>query len=58
MKIKAGDIHFFRPHGNVQPIQATQDARVHLRVDLPGPAFLPKFRKTLAFEAPDHKAAM
>jgi hypothetical protein len=23
MEIKTGDVHFFRPHGNVQAIQAT-----------------------------------
>lgn len=54
MEVKTGDIHLFRPNGDVQTIEAAQDTRVHLRVDLPGSPFLPKLGKTLAFEAPDH----
>jgi hypothetical protein len=58
MEIKARNVHFFRPHGDVQAIQAAQDARMHLRVDLPGPPLLPKLGESLAFEAPDHNPAM
>jgi hypothetical protein len=58
MEIKAKDVHFFRPRGDVQAIQATQDTRMHLRVDFRSPPFLPKLGKTLAFEAPDHNPAM
>jgi hypothetical protein len=58
MEIETGDVHFFRPHGDIQAIQATKNAPVHLRVDLSGPPSLPKLGKTLALEAPDHNAAM
>jgi hypothetical protein len=54
MEFKTGDIHLFRPNGDVQTIEAAQDTCVHLRVDLPGSSFLPKLGQTLAFEAPDH----
>ena len=55
MKIKAGDIHLFRPHDDVQAVQSTQDARLHLGINRPRASFLPKFGKALAFKAPDHK---
>jgi hypothetical protein len=54
MKIKSGNVHFLGPCDNVQTIQAAQDARMHLSVNLSGPPALPKLGKTLAFEAPDH----
>ena len=56
MEIKARDIHFFRPHDDVQAVQSAQDAALHLGINLPRASFLPKFGKTLAFEAPDHNA--
>ncbi len=55
MKIKAGDIHLFGPHDDVQAVQSTQDARLHLGINFPRASFLPKFGKALAFEAQDHK---
>ncbi len=56
VEIKAGDIHFFRPHNDVQAVQSAQDARLHLGINLSGASFLAKFGKALAFEAPDHNA--
>jgi hypothetical protein len=55
MKIKAGNVHFLGPRDDVQTVQAAQNARLHLGVDLGGPTALPKLGETLASEAPDHK---
>jgi hypothetical protein len=54
MEVEPGDVHFFRLRRDVQAIEATQYASMHLRVDLPGPPLLPKLGKALAFEIPDH----
>jgi hypothetical protein len=37
-EIKAWNVHFFWPRGNVQPIEATQGALMKLSVDLGSPA--------------------
>ena len=54
MKIEPWDIHFFGPNDNVQTVEAAQDPRMYLCVDLASAAALPKLGKSLAFEASDH----
>ena len=54
MEIEPGGVHFVWPHDDIQAIQTSQDACMHLRVNLPGPPYLPQVGETLAFEAPDH----
>jgi hypothetical protein len=57
MKIKAGNVHFLGPNDHIQAVEAAQDARMHLSVDLPGPPALPKLREALASEALYHEKA-
>jgi hypothetical protein len=54
MEIETRKIHFFWLHGDIQAVQTAQDAGMHLGVDLPGSAALPKLGQAFAFEAPDH----
>jgi hypothetical protein len=54
MEIKARDVHFFWYGHDIQPIETTNDALMHFRVDLRGAPLLPKFGESLAFEASDH----
>lgn len=54
MKIKPGDVHLFGANDDVQTVQTTQNAFLHLGINLPCASFLPELGKTLAFEAPDH----
>jgi hypothetical protein len=56
MEIKAWNVHFFWPRGNVQPIEATQDALMKLSVALGSPTLGPELGKTLASEVPDHES--
>jgi hypothetical protein len=54
MEIETRKIHIFWLYGDIQAVQAAQDAGMHLGVDLPSSAALPKLGQTFAFEAPDH----
>ena len=54
MKIKAGDIHLFRPHDDVQR-SSRRKMRACILASIVPVSFLPKFGKALAFKAPDHK---
>ena len=54
MKIEAGNIHFFGPDGDIEPIEPCKNALVHLRIDLRTLAFGPELRKRLALESSDH----
>ena len=47
MEIEAGNVHFFRPDAHIQAVEAAQDARMHLGVDLSGSTTLPKLRRPL-----------
>src|ERR1700733_2040975 len=54
VKVKAWHVHFVGTHDNIQTVQATQDAGVHLGIDLASPPALPKLSEAFAFEALDH----
>ena len=56
MEIKAGHIHLFGSHNDVQAIQSTYDTRLHFGIYLSGASLLPKFGKSLALEPPDHRS--
>jgi hypothetical protein len=53
MKIKTWEVHFLRPHDDIQTVKPPQNAPMHFGIDFTGPPKLPKLGKTLAFEALD-----
>lgn len=56
VKIQPREVHLLRRRRGVQPVEADQDAFVHLDVDLGRAAFRPQVGEGLASERPDHGA--
>jgi hypothetical protein len=54
VKVEAGNVHFVRPHRNVQAIQSPKDPFMQLRINLRSPSLSPQFGEAFAFEGPDH----
>jgi hypothetical protein len=56
MKIKAKQVHVLGAHGSVELVEASQNAIVHLCVDLRSFATRPQIAQRFVFECLDHKA--
>jgi hypothetical protein len=54
MKIKAWDVHFLSPDGDIKTVESGKDALMHFCVDLRTLALGPQLRKGFVFEGSDH----
>jgi hypothetical protein len=54
MKVEAWNVHFLRPHGDVETVESREKPFVHFRINLRTPALRPQLRKGFALEGPDH----
>jgi hypothetical protein len=54
VKVEAGNVHFLRPHRNVEAIQPRKDPFMQLRINLRSSSFSPQLGEAFAFKGPDH----
>jgi hypothetical protein len=55
MKIEARNVHFLGSDSDIETIEPSENAFMHLRIDPRTLALGPKLRQRLAFKGSDHK---